>query len=150
MSDVFSKLKSSVNRSITAINVKTSSSLEKSKIKTHIETLNKDVEILYNAIGEGAYRIWAGGKGDLSLLTAQFQNVKQKLDEIEGLNKELQAIDERDNEILNGTESQTQPVQIIIDPTLQAQPSVRFCPKCGTRYDVPVKFCKTCGSKIGE
>lgn len=39
--DAFEKFKKSVNRGITTISIKTSSSLEKSKIKLHMDSLEK-------------------------------------------------------------------------------------------------------------
>jgi hypothetical protein len=45
--DAFSKFGDSMSRAITKISVKTSSSLEKSKIKMHIESLTKDVVLEY-------------------------------------------------------------------------------------------------------
>lgn len=52
MSDAFDKLRSSLNRGITTISVKTSSSLEKTKLKTHIESLTNDIQKLYSEAGD--------------------------------------------------------------------------------------------------
>ena len=44
-----------MSRAITKISVKTSSSLKKSKIKMHIESLTKDVQKMLTDIGEEVY-----------------------------------------------------------------------------------------------
>ena len=102
--DAFEKLKSSFNRGITTISVKTSSSLEKSKIKTHIESLTRDIERDIQQIGETAYKIWSDEEKDFTVLNERCAAVKSKKDEIEKLTKELESIDERDNQILGTTE----------------------------------------------
>ena len=53
--DAFSKLGDSMSRAITKISVKTSSSLEKSKIKMHIESFTKDVQKLLVDVGKEVY-----------------------------------------------------------------------------------------------
>ena len=50
--DTFQKIKDSTSRAITKISVKTSSSLEKSKIKMHIESLTKEIQKMFADIGE--------------------------------------------------------------------------------------------------
>ena len=64
--DAFEKFKSSVNRGITTISVKTSSTLEKTKIKTHIETLERDINKLFHNLGEAAYEKWVKENLDYS------------------------------------------------------------------------------------
>lgn len=98
--DAFQKFKSSVNRGITTISVKTSSTLEKSKIKTHIESLNRDIEKDLTSIGDAAYKIWSSGGTDFSGLFARFEIIKNKYKEVEDLVIQLSSIDERDNQIL--------------------------------------------------
>lgn len=133
--DAFEKIKSSVNRGITTISVKTSSSLEKSKIKTHIDTLKRDIEKEISLIGDSAYKLWCEGVTDYSSLFPNMEKVKEKYAEIEKLNAQLSSIDERDSKIL-GTDRDEAPV------------SKYICTNCGAQYDNPVNFCRKCGSKI--
>ena len=140
--DAFEKLKSSVNRGITTISVKTSSSLEKSKIKTHIETLEKEIERLYRNVGEAMYIKWQQGEVDLALFQESLEAVKQKKQEIEALTKEMQDLDERNNQIL-GTANE-EPPQIIKEETKYV------CSKCGAQYASSVNFCRKCGNKMSE
>jgi rubrerythrin len=136
--DAFEKLKSSFNRGITTISVKTSSSLEKSKIKTHIESLTRDIERDIQQIGETAYKIWSDEEKDFTVLNERCAAVKSKKDEIEKLTEELESIDERDNQILGTTERPE-----------EAAPKI-ICTNCGAQYETPVKFCRKCGNKMAE
>lgn len=138
--DAFQKFKSTVNRGITTISVKTSSTLEKSKIKTHIESLNRDIEKDLTAVGDAAYKIWLSGNMDFSELVAKFEIIKDKCKEVEDLGVELSSIDERDNQILGNSAAE--------EP--EETPKKFICTNCGTQYDAPVKFCRKCGKKQDE
>ena len=140
MADAFQSLKSALNRGITTINVKTSSSLEKSKIKTHIESLTRDIEREISAVGEAAYKLWSDGPQDFSPLESYFETIRSKYDEIARLNEQLNAIDDRDNQILGNT---TQEVREVVAPKF-------VCTNCGAQYENPVKFCRKCGNKMAE
>lgn len=140
MADPIQKLKNSMNRGITTISVKTSSSLEKSKINMHIESLEKEVQSLLYTIGKDAYDIWENGASDFESLTEKFSSVKQKKAEITQLTAELDAIDQRDKQILGTPQNTAEAVP-------QASGSF-FCPQCGAAYDTPVKFCRKCGCNL--
>lgn len=137
--DMFGKFKSTVNRGITTISVKTSSSLEKTKIKTHIDSLKREVEKGYSSVGEAAYKIWANGEEGYAALNEQFAIIKQKLDEIDALTEELNSIDDRDNRILGTAESEFE---------TESKEEAIVCPSCKTKYDEPVKFCRNCGKRL--
>lgn len=137
--DTFKKIKNTVNRGITTISIKTSSSLEKSKIKTHIDTLEKEVQKLLLTTGENAYSIWIDNGTDYHSLTDKFIVIKQKKAEIEQLRLELDSIDERDNQIL-GKNTEYAREHREDDPII--------CPECGSEYVVTVKFCRKCGYKF--
>lgn len=140
MADAFQNLKSALNRGITTISVKTSSSLEKSKLKTHIESLNREIEKEISAVGEAAYKLWSENAQDYSSLVSHFVVIKGKQDEIAQLNEQLNSIDDRDNQILGNTA-----------PEVQEETAPKFiCTNCGTQYDNPVKFCRKCGNKMAE
>lgn len=141
--DAFSKLKSSLNRSMTAINVNTSASMEKAKLKTQIETIENDVQRMIGAIGEAMYLMYAKGDHDYAKLDEHLAVIKQKKDEIEALKAEIEAVDERKSQIL-GTASQP-------DPDVPAAPVAMVnsqCPSCGTPFAEGAKFCRKCGTKL--
>ena len=138
MADAFDKLKSSLNRGITTISVKTSSSLEKTKLKTHMESLGNEIQKLYYEIGEAAYRKWANGDTDYGTLEQMLRQIQSKQQTISELTAELNSIDERDSQIL-GTKTEKAP-----------EPQSCVCSACGARYETPVKFCRNCGSKMQD
>lgn len=138
MADAFDKLKSSLNRGITTISVKTSSSLEKTKLRTHMESLNNEIQKLYHEIGETAYQKWLSGDPDGSALEQMYQQIRSKQQTISELTEELNAIDERDSQIL-GTKTEKAP-----------EPQAITCANCGAKYDTPVKFCRNCGCRMQD
>ena len=139
MSDAFDKFKSSVNRGIATISVKTSSTLEKSKIKTHIESIHREIEREFSCAGQAAYQIWESGQTDFAALQDMFAAIKRQYQEIADLNAQLASIDDKNQQILGGGSPQA-PAE---------PPTPRYvCTNCGAQYDVPVNFCRKCGNKI--
>lgn len=134
--DMFSKFKSTVDRSIAVVSVKTASSVEKSKIKTRIENFNEVAEKLTMEVGGDAYDLYIAGEADFSRLNEKFEAIREKRLEIEKLTEELDSIDERDKQVL-GESAKAQ----------AAQDSI-ICPGCGASFTEPVKFCRNCGTKI--
>lgn len=142
--DTLQKFKTSFNRGVTAINLRTSSSLEKAKIKTYIDSLTTETERLVANAGEQAYSIWASGETDFSPLNEQFSAIKQRRDKIEQLQTEYQSIDERDNQILG-----TSAAEASASPAAPAEQSAGVvCPGCGAVFASPAKFCRKCGQRL--
>lgn len=144
--DAFQKIKSSFNRGVTAISITTSSSLEKVKIRTHIESINTEIGRLISTTGEAAYRMWECGASDFFALNEQFALIKQKKDEIAQLEVEYASIDERDNQILGAPSANEMGVPT---PTREGAEEI-ICPNCGSAYYTQVKFCRKCGHKLRE
>lgn len=143
--DTFQKFKSSLNRGVTAISVKTSSSLEKAKIKTHIDSLEAEIQRLMTGIGEMAYTKWESKDADFSVLEESFMAIQQKKAEIQSLNEELVQIDERDKQILGNAAAEA--AGSVTD--VQSESGI-VCPGCGTLYETATKFCRKCGYKLQE
>ena len=140
-SDAFQKFGDSMSRAITKISVKTSSSLEKSKIKMHIESLTKDVQKMLTDVGEEVYALWLSGESSNQSLAEKLEAVKQKKKEIEQLSIELASIDDRDNEIL-GTKAEAEQTAETVAPQKPC------CPNCGSECEPTAKFCRKCGNKL--
>lgn len=138
--DAFQKIKDSTNRAITKVGVKTSSFLEKSKIKMHIESLTKEIQKLFVDIGEEVYSLWLQGNSSNQEMLEKLETVKSKKTEIEQLMLELGSIDDRDNVIL-GTK---------IDEAKEEHVNRQkpCCPNCGSECDASAKFCRKCGYKL--
>ena len=144
-SDAFQKFKSTINRGVTTISVKTSSSLEKVKIKTHIESINKEIDHLMQEIGKKAYGIWENNSGDFSVLEELFSIIKQKKEEITQLVGEYESIDDRDGQILGTSITETTKVA---DEIVTTEDETITCPQCGMVYIQSVRFCKKCGQQL--
>ena len=138
--DVFQKMGDSVNRTITKISVKTSSSLEKSKIKMHIDSLTKELQKMLQNVGEHVYNLWLNGEASDQQLEAKLNVIRQRKDEIAQLSAQLAAIDDRDDEIL-GNKS-------VFQPQTPAAPQKPHCPNCGSESEASAKFCRKCGHKL--
>ena len=82
MADAFEKFKSSINRGVTAINVKTNASLEKAKIKTQIETIQNEVQGMMGAVGEAVFLMWQRGDAEYSKLNNHLEVIRKKKAEI--------------------------------------------------------------------
>lgn len=139
--NAFSKFGDSMSRAITKISVKTSSLLEKSKIKMHIESLTKDVQKMLTDVGEEVYALWLNGESSNQSLAEKLEAVKQKKGEIEQLSAELASIDDRDNEILGTKAEAEQPPEVVV-------PQKPCCPNCGSEHEPIAKFCRKCGHKL--
>ena len=137
--DAFQKLKDTTSRAITKISVKTSSSLEKSKLKLHIESLGKEVYRMSAAVGEELYSLWTQNIASTQSLEAKLEEIKQKKAEIAQLTQQLNSIDDRDNEIF-GIKAET-PAEVIV-------PATPSCPNCGAETAATAKFCRKCGFKL--
>ena len=139
--DTFQKLGDSMSRAITKFSVKTSSSLEKSKIKMHIESLTTDMQKMLMDVGEEVYSLWLNGESSNQSLVEKLEAVKQRKAEIEQLSTELASIDDRDNEILGTKVEAEQKPEVVI-------PIKPCCPNCGAEYTPTAKFCRKCGHKL--
>lgn len=141
--DAFEKMKSSLNRGMTAISQKTSSSLEKVKIKSNIDSLNAEIEKMMNAVGKAAYAVWESGSSDYDSMAGLFSAVKQKKDEVVSLQSEYDSIDEKNSQI---------PEQPAAEENTASENRAEgiVCPNCGTQSPVFARFCKKCGHRLQE
>lgn len=140
--DAFEKIKSSFNRGITSISVKTSSSLEKGKINTYIDSLENEIKKLKYDLGEEVFRAYIEEDEERDKINAFCSKIKESYDNIDEAKKEIEAIDERDRKIF-GEEERAQNSGVPVE-----EGSVIFCDKCGARYEEKVNFCRKCGNKL--
>lgn len=60
---------------MTTVNVKASSSLEKMKLKTHMDSINSDMQKLLIHAGECAYEIWLSEEREFIALEEILQSI---------------------------------------------------------------------------
>lgn len=94
----FKKFKSSLNRGISTISTMTSNTIEKSKINTEIDSLEKEIEKIFAAIGKKTYSSWESDRLNFQEFSEEFQIVNQSKEKIEELINKLKAVDEGDKE----------------------------------------------------
>lgn len=129
--NAFDMMKSKINKGITTVSLKTSSSVEKAKINTYIESLNGDIESLKKEMGEKVYKLWEYNQFDLEKLTYELNTIKEKNMKIAELKDQLLAIEDRENDILGKG--------VIVGCK---------CAQCGTQYEQKINFCVKCGAKL--
>lgn len=125
------KFKSIFTKTIATVNVKTSSFIESAKLKTHINTLEKEIENLFNEIGKKSFESWAKVETDTFDLNDCFISVQQKKEQIATLEKEIYKLELQQKEVLGAKE-------------------LYICPSCKTTFENQIKFCKKCGAKMNE
>ena len=132
-------LKDTFAKGLTTINVKTSNFMEESKCRTYMTTLEGEIKELKLSIGEKSYEAWCKDADCTDEITALYEKIKEKNDEIELQKEKIQKLAEEEQQIL-GSASQT----------AQAQESVGnvFCSQCGTANAANFKFCAKCGAPL--
>lgn len=133
----FGWLKSSLNKGVTSINVKTTSMLEKAKIKTHIGTLSAEIGESQQRIGEKAYALWKKDALQTGLLLEELRRIDEKYEEIARLQQRMNEIDELSRQILGSSDGLTESAK-----------SEYKCANCQAEYGASVKFCARCGFRI--
>lgn len=138
--DILQKFKSSVNRGVTTISVKASSSLEKSKIKSQIDSIETDIRKLFANVGETVYAAWESGEKDISCVEATLSTIQQKKAEVAKLTEDMASIDVRDDQILSNSGAEK--------PAETSAPDGLVCPGCGAVCASTSMFCRKCGHKL--
>ena len=138
--DTLDKIKDSVNRGIATINVAASSTMEKARLKTHVDTLKHEIDKLYRECGQKVYENRMLENPDSSVVDKLCEDIKSKLDEIQKIKGEIEQIPERDNRIF-GRETASRE-----EKTKESE--VVFCSKCGAKYKTKINFCTKCGEKL--
>lgn len=137
--NIFKKVLDTTNTTITKIGVKTSSSIEKSKLKMHIDALDKQVDDLLRQIGEDVFSLWVDGTDISQVDKTKLEEVRCKKAEIEQMMIQLEQISKRDDEILGKkTENDTNDVS---DEKV-------ICPNCNIEYSKTARFCGKCGHEL--
>lgn len=142
--ETLQKIKSSMNRGVTAISLKTSSTIEKARIKTHIGTIESEVQKMALHIGETAYALWEKEELNVAALEEMLQGIKEKKQEIAALEEELVKIEYRNEQILGAATASNE----TISSGQKEEREVRVCSNCGAAYNAPAKFCRKCGTSL--
>ena len=126
-------LKESLYKGITTINVKTNSFMEESKCKTYISTLEKEIQILKQNIGETVYAKSVAGESYEEEVAGMIGQIRGKYEEIEQQKAAIEQLAVQEKQIL-GNQSMTV--------------NIRYCANCGAQNAANYKFCSKCGSPL--
>lgn len=126
-------LKESLSKGINTINVKTNSFMEESKCKTYISTLEKEIQILKQNIGETVYAKSVAGESYEEEVAGMIGQIRGKYEEIEQQKAAIEQLAVQEKQIL-GNQSMTV--------------NIRYCANCGAQNAANYKFCSKCGSPL--
>ncbi len=140
MAASFQRFSDSISRGISTIGAKTSNTLEKAKLKTQIDALNREIDKIHSVLGADLYIMWERGAIDVSVFNEKFEYIKNNKQKIAELNESINALGEKDDNIFKTTQPTAE--------SSDAAAGVIICPNCGEAFNEPVKFCRKCGANL--
>ncbi len=133
-----------VTRTTAAIGVKTSVFVGSAKVRTHINTIKKEISRLSLELGNTVYALWEKDETDAERIDQQCQAIRDKYDEIAKLSDEIVRLEKQEAEVL-GVKKEQSP-----KPPTETASSVFICPGCQSEFNTPSKFCRKCGARMPE
>lgn len=131
------KLKSSIEKGVAAVSVKSESLVESSRVRTAISNTQRNMDEAIRQLGVSFYNSWVSADLDVDKLKAECERIKAMADEIENHKARLEKIKEEENQIL-GNQKKATP-----EPGKS-----NFCTGCGKRLDPGARFCNECGTQV--
>lgn len=96
--NTFKKFKSSLNKGISTISTMTSNTIEKSKLSTQIDTLEKEIQKIYMSIGEDIYLQWKSDENKHQEFSQKFEEISFSQEKVHDLTTKLNSIGDEDNQ----------------------------------------------------
>lgn len=131
--------KSTLEKGITTLNVKTNNFMEESKCKTYIATLEKEINALKLSIGNSVYDNWTNNEDVMNGIEEFLQKIKEKEQEIRVQEERIRQLSVEEKQILGVTD----------DRTGMAEDAV-YCSQCGAKNASNFKFCVKCGASLKD
>lgn len=125
--------KESITKGITTINMKTSNFMEESKYKTHITSLENEINTLELNLGKTIFEKWKSGADYKEGIEDALNTIQSKYDAIDEQKRNIEKLHEEEKQILGNQPN---------------QPTGKFCTKCGAPNDPNYKFCCKCGNPL--
>jgi formate dehydrogenase maturation protein FdhE len=149
--------KESFTKGLTTINMKTSNFMEESKIKTHISSLENEINTIELNFGRSIFEKWKNGADYKEGMEETLNLINSKYMEIETQKQNIEKLHEEEKQVLGTQQAQpvapapgvqqAQPVAPAPE-TQQAAAQGKFCPACGSLNDPNYKFCCKCGNAL--
>lgn len=127
----FEKMKNTINKGITVVSVKTNTSVEKAKLNTQIDNLEKEIAKLQKEMGNQTYILWKAGKFEISVIEETLYIIDEKRNKMKELQTKIEELLEQGQEVL-GEDSKY----------------ICICSNCNMEFMEKVNFCIKCGNKI--
>lgn len=139
--DAVNKLTDTVTRTTAAIGVKTSVFVGSAKIKTQINTINKDISKLKEELGSLVFNLWEKNITAPDQVSVFCSRIKEKYDSIYTLEADISKLKNQEKEVFGDANKG--------DRDVAKQDVTTFiCQNCSSVYNDPVKFCRKCGNKM--
>ena len=132
-------LKSTLEKGITTLNVKTNNFMEESKCKTYIATLEKEITNLKLSIGNTVYENWSNDADAMNGVEEQLQKIREKEQEIAAQEERIKQLAEEEKQIFG-----------VADGQAAASGEAVFCSQCGAPNAANFKFCVKCGTPLKD
>ena len=130
-------IKKGITKGLASINIKTANFMETNKLKTHISTLEDEINKMTLNVGEIIYQSWAKKENGLEECVPILETIKLKRDTVIKLQSEIKALEDKEKEILGNLQE---------DKTLPKSHST--CSNCGSALLDNAKFCTKCGTPV--
>lgn len=130
-------IKNSLSKGLTTLNLKTSNFMEENKLKTHISTLESEIEKLKFSLGESIYKNWKEDTFSIQTMEPALNSIKEKYAMIETIKVQIEELETKEKQILGSEEA-----------AKNTAARGMFCPNCGAPCKVGYKFCEKCGGKL--
>lgn len=130
-------MKSTINKGITTVTVKTSSSVEKAKLNNQISSVSKDMERLKREIGNKVFVLWETDSFDINKVEEELNSIKEKKFKINKLQEQLEELNAQANTMFGTNGKETPQVSMAC-----------VCSNCGNQYEQRINFCVKCGTKM--
>lgn len=131
-------IKNAFSKGITALNVKTSNYLEETKLKTYINTLNDEINVIKMEAAGIAYSLWMDGNFSLTTeLEDRFMQIKNRQELILQKQKEIERLEQEEKQILGAAPAAG-----------GVREGVIYCTNCGSANNSVNRFCEKCGTPL--
>jgi formyltetrahydrofolate synthetase len=146
--------KESFTKGLTTINMKTSNFMEETKIKTHISSLENEINTIELNLGKSLFEKWKNGEEYKEGIEETLTLIQSKYDEIETQRQNIEKLHEEEKQVLGTQQTQSAqpaygaPAPEVQQAAPQAAQGGKFCPACGAQNDPNYKFCCKCGTAL--
>ena len=133
---ILDSLKDTLNRSVVTVSAKSETLMESSRVKSAINSAQKQMEAEQSALGTKIYRCWRDGEVEIGFFTDDLESIRKIEEKIAGLNTRLEQIKAEEE------------ARILSSNPVPAATGGRFCTNCGKSLSADSRFCDECGTPV--